>query len=179
MTDPNEQFPGGPKYPDGQPGQQYPGGQQIPGGQQYQGPPPQYPGGQPQFPGGMPPGPGVGGTFYVRTFDQEQGPFDIPTLAQMASARQLKPEDGVRSSTGQQYQPASSLPGVFSDKEWMTALLLSLFLGGIGVDRFYLGYTGLGVAKLLTLGGCGIWSLIDLVLIAMRNVPDVDGRALR
>ena len=58
-------------------------------------------------------------------------------------------------------------------------LLLSFFLGGLGVDRFFLGYTGLGIAKLLTLGGCGIWSIIDFVLIAMRKVPDSQGRALR
>ncbi len=50
-------------------------------------------------------------------------------------------------------------------KSYVTAVLLSWFLGGIGVDRFYLGYTGLGVVKLLTLGGCGIWSLIDVILI--------------
>ncbi|NLG45641.1 MAG: NINE protein [Gordonia sp.] len=125
------------------------------------------------------PFPGAGRTYFVRTFDQEHGPYDIPTLAQMAKSGQLKPEHGVRASDGQQLQPASTLPGVFSDKEWMTALLLSVFLGSLGIDRFYLGYTGLGVAKLVTLGGCGIWALIDLVLIAMRNVPDSDGRALR
>ncbi|MSX17663.1 MAG: NINE protein [Actinobacteria bacterium] len=70
------------------------------------------------------------------------------------------------------------IPGVFSDKDYMTALLLSIFLGGLGIDRFYLGYTGLGIAKLLTLGGCGIWSLIDLILIAMRNIPDSNNRPL-
>lgn len=63
-------------------------------------------------------------------------------------------------------------------KQWMTALLLSLLLGGLGVDRFYLGYTGLGIAKLLTFGGCGIWSLIDLIMIAMGKMTDAEGRPL-
>lgn len=63
-------------------------------------------------------------------------------------------------------------------KSWMTALLLSFFLGGFGGDRFYLGYTGLGIAKLLTLGACGIWSLIDFIMIVMNKMPDAEGRPL-
>lgn len=63
-------------------------------------------------------------------------------------------------------------------RDWLTTVLLSFFLGSIGVDRFYLGQTGLGVAKLLTLGGCGVWALIDFIMILMNNVTDAQGRPL-
>jgi TM2 domain-containing membrane protein YozV len=44
-----------------------------------------------------------------------------------------------------------------------TTLILSILTGGFGGDRFYLGDTGLGIAKLLTCGGAGIWALIDAI----------------
>jgi len=69
--------------------------------------------------------------------------------------------------------------GPSGEKDWLVALILSVLLGGLGVDRFYLGYVGLGILKLLTLGGCGIWWLVDLILIAMNKLPDAKGNPLQ
>lgn len=68
---------------------------------------------------------------------------------------------------------------VRSDKSFLAALLLALFLGGFGVHRFYLGYTGTGVIQLLTCGGCGIWALVDTIMIAAGSLTDVNGLPLR
>ena len=54
---------------------------------------------------------------------------------------------------------------MLSFKNPTTALLLSIFAGGLGIDRFYIGDTGLGIGKLLTAGGCCVWAIIDIFLI--------------
>lgn len=71
-----------------------------------------------------------------------------------------------------QYMPQQPM------KSFSTTILLSYFLGIFGVDRFYLGHVGLGIVKLLTLGGCGIWVIVDFILIATRKVNDSLGRPL-
>ena len=53
-------------------------------------------------------------------------------------------------------------------KSWLTALLLSIIVGSLGIDRFYLGYIGTGILKLITFGGFGVWWLIDVILIATK-----------
>ncbi len=60
-------------------------------------------------------------------------------------------------------------------KNKTTALLLSILVGGLGVDRFYLGYTGLGVLKLLTAGCFGILYIIDIIRIATGSLGPADG----
>ena len=61
------------------------------------------------------------------------------------------------------------------DKSKTAALVISIFLGELGIDRFYLGYTGLGVLKLITLGGFGIWWLLDIILIATGSLKPNGG----
>ncbi len=58
-----------------------------------------------------------------------------------------------------------------------TMIIISLFLGGLGIDRFMMGYSNWWL-KLITLGGCGIWALIDFIKIITGSMKMADGREL-
>ena len=68
---------------------------------------------------------------------------------------------------------------VKSSRNWIVALLLCWFFGALGVHRFYVGKTGTGIAQLLTLGGLGIWILIDFIMILVGAFTDNEGNRLR
>lgn len=57
---------------------------------------------------------------------------------------------------------------------WVLTLVLSILVGQLGVDRFMMGQIGLGVVKLITAGGCGIWWIVDIILIATKHDMGVE-----
>ena len=65
--------------------------------------------------------------------------------------------------------------GMTSDTDWVVLVLVSFFAGAFGVDHFITGKIGTGVLKLVTLGGCGIWALIDFIMALTGNFKDSNG----
>lgn len=66
-----------------------------------------------------------------------------------------------------------------SEKSFVAALLLCFFLGSLGIHRFYVGKVGTGILQLLTLGGLGIWALIDMVIIIVSKFKDKQGLPIK
>ena len=63
-------------------------------------------------------------------------------------------------------------------KKKLTALLLAIFLGGLGVHRFYVGKVGTGILQVCTCGGLGVWALVDIVMIITGKFLDKQGNPL-
>ena len=66
-----------------------------------------------------------------------------------------------------------------SDKKMVVAVLLCFFIGIIGVHRFYVGKVGTGILMIVTLGGLGIWALVDLIMIITGSFKDKENRKLQ
>jgi TM2 domain-containing membrane protein YozV len=63
-------------------------------------------------------------------------------------------------------------------KSKITAIILCFFLGGLGIHRFYLGYTLIGVIQLLTVGGFLIWAIVDFIRLITGSLKDSEGNDL-
>ncbi|GAA4189214.1 hypothetical protein GCM10022288_16650 [Gryllotalpicola kribbensis] len=90
------------------------------------------------------------------------------------------PQPGA-STSGTGPNPTGTGPGAVPGrpgKSFLATWILALLLGGLGVDRFYLGKVGTGILKLVTLGGLGVWSLIDLIITLAGAQRDKLGRPL-
>jgi predicted RNA-binding Zn-ribbon protein involved in translation (DUF1610 family) len=84
------------------------------------------------------------------------------------------PSQGMYLGSGNANYPPGYVP-----KSWTVALVLEVFLGVIGVHRFYVGKIGTGILMLLTFGGLGFWWLIDLILICANKFTDKQGYLLK
>ena len=92
---------------------------------------------------------------------------------------EICPKCGVRQYAASGNVQQEKYPPGYQPKSNLTALLLCLFLGCLGVHRFYVGKTGTGILMLLTLGGFFIWELIDFIMICCNKFTDSKGYALQ
>lgn len=95
----------------------------------------------------------------------------LASRSSVASAQQEVIKASAVAKQSVQAKKASSGPG----KSQIVALVLAILVGVIGVHRFYLGYPMEGILQLLTAGGCGIWTLIDIVRIITGDLQPADG----
>lgn len=98
-------------------------------------------------------------------------------------AREAKPSATSKTASKRVERPRddgeSHDDSMISDRSRITAGLLGIFLGPLGLHRIYLGYVLIGLLMLATGGGCGIWSMIDAIRVLLGQVPDASGKTLR
>lgn len=97
---------------------------------------------------------------------------DVP--GHQGSTTPLRIDEAHHDAT-QYWKAAVAPPPSGGGKSQLVALLLCIFVGAIGIHRFYLGYTWQGIVQLLTAGACGIWSLIDLIRIITGSLQPKNG----
>ena len=95
----------------------------------------------------------------------------------VTSNREVKKDDGkkmadnknVKDNNKIKVNNATTNNVVKKPKKWAMALIISIFLGWLGIDRFYMGYIGTGILKLISLGAFGVWFILDIILIATKH----------
>ena len=85
----------------------------------------------------------------------------------------IKKEAEICPKCGVRQRAAKSSSDV--SEKWLTCLLLCIFLGGFGAHRFYTGKIGTAILMIITGGGCGVWYIIDLIMIISGKFTDADG----
>ena len=96
---------------------------------------------------------------------------NAPVQAGMSAAAVAKATTLVSAKTAKKEAKLSFLEKLMrGGKSQIVAALLAGLIGALGIHRFYLGYTWQGIVQLLTLGGCGIWALIDFIRILTGNL---------
>ncbi|MFM6988164.1 MAG: NINE protein [Arenimonas sp.] len=86
---------------------------------------------------------------------------------------EICPKCGVRQEPAAKPAPAND------NSRWIVALLLCWFLGVFGIHRFYTGHIAIGIVQLLTFGACGIWTLVDFIILVSGNFRDADGNPVK
>lgn len=104
-----------------------------------------------------------------------QGRQQYPQQPYQQYPNQQQPTVIIQNNVGHNYGggPQGFYERPLVEKNWIVALVLSIVLGALGIDRMYLGHVGLGIVKLITAGGAGIWWIIDIILIATKNVKGI------
>lgn len=123
-------------------------------------------------------------------FQTQQQPMS-PDFGQMATPAPQPNPYGQPQTGGYPMQPYGGAPMMSPQgmpgtdlaipgpgKQKLTTLLLCLFLGIFGAHRFYTGWTAFGIIQFFTLGGCGVWAIYDLVMIATGKFRDAQGNSL-
>lgn len=93
----------------------------------------------------------------------------------MTNQQQIEKEEEMRAEARMRAEEKIRKQSKTSDKSKVVLMLLSFFLGGFGIDRFYGGRVGIGLLKLFTFGGVGVWSLVDFILAILGAQKDNEG----